>query len=546
MTQFSAFSGSASCTDDETVDVMVEALLDREERRLLASAPTVADGIDEWRALVAEPSFVRRSSVLARGAPLHRIDQRTAWQRFPRNLYDPRTLALAALEAVVSRQEMECEATTEEVLGFLAALAAAAAPQRGASEHVAVARFVLRELLNDAQGGEEFDIAYSDYRQGHSRVTLTVRMLEEGFGRRAQAVLRASTEAINLTLAGLECDLEDEQVAKDAMLRHQVSTGRWGRAEESAAESLRLSLMYCRRVRAVLEETERDVCAVDWKHGVPALLTAARDHLKERHRVERSLMEWMREVRNDVADDDVRQTCERILSLLKRAHLRHSQLLEKVIAARPAFLRSQAEQRFRPPARLSLVGVQQDLLEPVLELDIEQAEAVASLFAAAAGGPVVARRPRLRQWWASLLAPAREVRETFPDEPIELVADGPDEFGPYSEEDTAVARALLVEALRAPVRLSELLEQALQHTVEAADLLAFSVLQAFAPDPEEQDGTDQTADGLADLIGEHLVVLADGADFDLGPFSGSDLLLVPVQSLIPDPAHAEDDLEVLA
>ncbi|MFE4335497.1 hypothetical protein ACFRQM_40645 [Streptomyces sp. NPDC056831] len=42
-----------------------------------------------------------------------------------------------------------------------------------------------------------------------------------------------------------------------------MSTGRWGRAEDSAADSLKFSLLYGARVRAVLEETERDVRAVD-------------------------------------------------------------------------------------------------------------------------------------------------------------------------------------------------------------------------------------------------------------------------------------------
>ncbi|MBW8699070.1 hypothetical protein MBT84_05675 [Streptomyces sp. MBT84] len=522
---------------------MVQALLDREERRLLVSVPAVSDGVDEWRALVAEPGFVRRSSVLARGAPLHRINQRTAWQRFPQGLYDPRTLALAALEAVVSQQEMEAEATTEEVVQFLASLAASAGPERDPTEHLAVARFVLRELLNDAQDGEEFDVSYSDYREGHSRVTLSLRLLEEGFGRHGQAVLRATTPAINLLLSGLEHDLEDVQAAKDLMLRRQVSTRRWGRAEESAAESLKLSLMYCERVRAALEETERDVRSVNWGQDVSELLTASRAHLRERHRVERDLMEWMREVRNDVDDAEVRRTCERILRLLGRAQLRHSQLLEKVIDARPTFLRSQAEQRFRPPPRLALVGMQEDVLEPLLRLGADDAEAVAGIFADSAGGPVVAHRPRLRDWWAALLAPPREAREAFPDEEIELIADDPGELGLFSDEDIDVARTLLTQALRAPVRLSRLLEQALAHSLEAADLLAFCVLLAFAPDPEdeEEEGTDE----LADLLAEHLVVLDDGAVFDLTSLTGSDLLLVPAQSLIPEPTRAEDHLEVL-
>lgn len=203
-----------------------QCLLDREERRLLDAASDVSDGVDEWRALVADAGFVRRSSVLARGAPLHRIDQRQAWQRFPRGLYDPRTLALIALEVVVSRQEMEAEATTEEVIEFLASLAASAAPERAASEHRAVARFVVRELLNDGQHGEEFEVCYSDYREGHRRVSLSLRMLEEGIGRRGQGVLRATTAAINLLLSGLEHCIADVSFGWSPQISAYMRTAR--------------------------------------------------------------------------------------------------------------------------------------------------------------------------------------------------------------------------------------------------------------------------------------------------------------------------------
>ncbi|MGW6638234.1 hypothetical protein [Streptomyces cyaneofuscatus] len=524
--------------DHDGSDAILRPLLDREEQRLLSAVSKTCAENGTWLDLVAESGFVRRTSVLARAAPLHRIDQRQAWQQFPTGLYDPRTLALAALEAVVSRQGMEVEATTEDVVGFLTSLAGASAPEREEEEHRAVARFVLRELLNDAQGGEEFDVSYSDYRAGHQRVTVSLRFLEEGFGRLGQAVLKATAPAINLLLAGLEYDVEDEQAATDAMLRRQVSTGRWGRAEESAADSLKLSLLYGERVRAVLEDTGRNVRAVDWRHEVPQLLGAARSHLGERQQVERELMEWTRQARNEVTDPDVQSTCVRVLRLLERAHLRHTQLLASVIDARPVFLRSQAEQRFRPVPRLCVVGVQEDLLEPLLELGLDEAEVVASLFADGVAGPVVPRRPRLREWWELLFAPVREVREVFVDEEVELVAEEEFERGLYSEADVVAVRGVLEGALGAPVRLSALVEQALVLGEEAADLLAVSVLQAYAPDPgDSEEGVGVVE--LEDLLGERLVVLDDGAEFDLGLLSGSDLLVVPVQPLIPDPSLGE-------
>ncbi|MFG2845350.1 hypothetical protein ACGF12_19575 [Kitasatospora sp. NPDC048296] len=527
--------GDPPSSGADEADALVERLLDREERRLLSAAAQREDS-DNWFGLVADAGFVRRCTVLARAAPLHRIDQRQAWQQFPDDLYDPRALALAALEAVVSRQGMELEATTEEVVEYLASLAQAAAPESSAEEHVAVARFVVRELLNDHGGGAEFSIPYSDYRQGHSRGELSFRFLEEAFGRHGQAVLKASASAVNLLLVGLDHDLEDQQAANDAMLRRQVSTGRWGRAEESAAQSLKLSLLYAEQVRSLLAETERDVRSVDWDVRVPALLGSSRAHLMERQAVECDLMEWMRQARNDVDDAEVRRTCVRILHLLERAHLRHTQLLERVIGARPAFLRAQSDQCFKPVPRLSVIGLQEDLLDPLLELGAEQAEQVAALFADACGGPIVTRKPRLRDFWELLLAPVRETRESFPDDPVDLITDEDEDSLGYAAQDFAAARRLLEQALQGPVRLSVLLAQAEKSDPAVADILALCVLRAFAPDAEEDEvcSTD-----LADLLEERLVVLADGSTFDLGFMTGTDLLLVPAAPLIPDPVNPD-------
>ncbi|MEU7045909.1 hypothetical protein AB0A77_33295 [Streptomyces varsoviensis] len=525
-------------------DPAVLALLDSEERRLLAEAPEQEAGAGTWFTLVADPSFVRRSTVLARSSPLHRLDLRQAWQQFPAGVYDPRTLALAALEAVMHHQGLDQEATTEAVVEFLSGLARMAAPRRNADEHLAVARFVLRELLNDQDGGTEFAIAYSDYRDGHSRQELPLRLLSEEIGRSGQAVLTASVPAINLLLTGMDHDVEDQQAARDELLRRQVRSGRWGRAEESAGESLKLSLAYAEQIRALLRETERDVRAVDWARQVPGLLTSSRGHLVERQRVELDLLELMRQARNGMDDIVVRRTCVRILHLLERAHHRHTQLLQQVIGARSTFLRSQAQQRFRPMASLALVALQEDVLAPLLELDAEQAQEVAGLFTDAVCGPVVTRLPRLRDWWGLLLSPVREVGGTFPDdEEIQLIDDGLLEEAGHSEHDYAQARTVLTRALIGPVRLSELVRDALEFSPAVADVVALSVLGAFAPDP---DGDESSVHDLSDLLGERLVVLDDGRAFDHDRYGGSDLLVVPALALIPDPVTVPSRQEVPA
>ncbi|MET9378816.1 hypothetical protein ABZX98_32565 [Streptomyces sp. NPDC002992] len=511
-----------------------DLLLDSEERQLLAAAPGPSD-TGGWKSLVSDPGFVRRSTVLARSSPLHRLDLRQAWQQFPAGVYDPRTLALAALEAVMHQQGLDQEATTEAVVGFLVDLARDAAPDRGGDEHEAVARFVLRELLNDQQGGMDFAVAYSDYRQGHCRQELGVRLLSEEIGRDGRAVLRASVPAINLLLAGMDVDVEDHQAAKDEILRRQVRTGRWGRAEESAGESLKLSLAYAERIRVVLRETERDVRAVDWGRHVPDLLDAARSHLLERQRAEQGLIELMRTARDGIKESDVLLTCMRILQLLQRAHHRHSQLLKEVLGARSTFLQSQAQQRFRPIPQLSRVALQGDVLLPLLELGVAEAAEVTEVFTDALSGPVVARLPRLRDWWSLLLAPVRESGGTFEDdEVVELTDDDlmADAAG-HSDLDYAQARRVLAQALAGPIRLSQLLAEALQFGPAVADVLALTVLATFAPDPEGDDEEAGVHD-LSDLLGEQLVVLDDGACFDDGLYGGSDLLVVPAHSLIEE------------
>lgn len=514
-----------------------DGLLDSEERELLNAAPELGRDAG-WKSLVSDPGFVRRSTVLARSNPLHRLDLRQAWQQFPAGVYDPRTLALAALEAVMHQQGMEQEATTVEVVEFLVELAREAAPGRDGEEHRGVARFVLRELLNDQEGGSEFAVPYSDYRQGHCRRSLEVRLLGEEVGRDGQAVLRASVPAINLLLAGMDVDVEDQQAAQDEILRRQVRSGRWGRAEESAGESLKLSLAYAEQIRAVLRETERDVRAVDWGSRVPELLDSSRGHLRERQRAELALIELMRRARDGIEDSDVLLTCMRILQLLERARHRHTQLLKEVLGARSTFLRSQAQQRFRPVPDLARVSMQGDVLLPLLQLGQREASEVGEVFADAMGGPVVARLPRLRDWWGMLLAPVREAGGTFEDDEVveltddDLVAD----TAGHSDLDYAQARIVLSGALVGPVRLSRLLEEALRFAPSVADVVALAVLEAFAPDPENDD---VTLHGLSDLLGERLVVLDDGQSFDEGLYGGSDLLVVPTHALIGESQYEE-------
>lgn len=516
---------------DVAVSEDLLALLDPDEREVVAGSPASAPDLTESLGMVADSAFVRRVTVLAHSSPLHAMETRESWQGFAPSRYDLRSLALAALDAVILRQGLAEEATADEVIAMLSRLAELAAPDLDASDHVEVARFVLRELLNDREAGAMFVVHYSDYREGHRRLPLPFSLLKEAVGRRGQVVLRASTEAINALVGGLELEVEDAQLAMDAVLRAQIDRGQWGRAEESATKSMLLSVALAEQVRKLLAETERDVGSVDWADSVPTLLKQARGHLEERLRVEDGLMERMREARNDAGAPDVRGTCQRILDLLDHCHTRHTDLHGQVLRAARTFLDAQAGQRFRPPARRRLVALGDELLRPMLRMGAAEACVVGDAFAEAVAGPVAQRLPKFAELYKLLLAPTREPGKPIPEEAQpDIPGNGDDVDAPYHERERDATRSIILTARKGPRRLSELLAEAEPAGPVVVDLVAMSVLWAYAPEHDDSDDPPMEFD---DLFATTLVVLDDGADLQHPRYSGNDLLVVPAEPSKP-------------
>lgn len=532
-------------------------MLDPEDRDVLGVSTDVATV--STTSIVDDAAFVRRVTVLAHSGPLHNLQRREAWQSFRDERFDLLSLALAALDLVTSLQGMDEEAAAADVVALLTELARAAAPDAEPDEHSAVARFVLAELLNDREGGTEFVHHYSDYRTGTHRIPLRFSLLQEAVGRSGTPVLRASVHAINALLGGLDLDVEDAQSAMDTVLRNQINKGQWGRAEETAAKAMLLSIALSDKVTTLLEDTRRDVRSVDWHGEVPALLSAARDHLGERFETEDRTIEWLQERRNDAADPDVAATCVRILELLRRCYRRHTVLHGRIIPALQTFLEAQSEQRFRPVSPLRSVALADGVLAPLLRLDLEDSAGVATVFADAVAGPVVRRLPRLADLYDLLLTPVRTPpAPQVDDEPLEL-QDDPD-LAVEDQDRAAAYEALSQLAVGQARRLSELLDELADAPARVRRFVLLSVMWSYAPEydddgnaePGGSDGDTATTttaarhgagaligldpalaqltespEELADLLlPAGVVVLDDGTPLRHADATGSDLLLV--------------------
>lgn len=466
----------------------------------------------------AEQAFTRRVKSLARTAPIHDLEATKAQRAGDWSGYDLRALALAALDCAIEHMGLEYGATTDVVVGDVAARAAHLAPGRPPAEYRRVAAAVLEGLLNERDRRQAFAIPYAD-PDGERRV-LAFHLLREFEAPDGAIVVRATTEAINLFVGALDLDVEDAQAAAEAVLKAQLARGRLDQAVTTAREARIRSIQFAEKVRSLLDATRRDIRQVDWGDEVPRLLDDALRHLKERIDTERQLLRTTRSTLDAADPTKVGQAAE-LVELLEDCRHRHLQLHEKLLGARQVFLDEQQRQLFAPNRVLPLPDLEADLLLPLLEGGRDAALVPLTGFFGAAAGPRPPAVVRLGSLVAALLQPRRERGADGPElvEP-ELEARAVD-LVRFGSEAWAAAAAVFEEGAAEARRLSSLLAAARDRGPGVANLVALLAVRWFAPDQlDAEPGSDQLG-GLRFESVDDRAVLADAG------FGGTDLLVVP-------------------
>lgn len=548
--------------DDALFDAVFDPTADRvaEEpaRGSDAAAAEADDGAPFAASSVLDATFAGRVAVLMRSRPIADALSAAGYQGIPEETYDIATLALAAIDQVISRQGFEEEATYDEVAEFLTRLAATAAPNRPEAEHGKVAEFTLNYLLNRPGHGTRFNYKISDYTaEGHQWRNVGFWLVQEHEDPlRGVPVLVATRDAINALVGGLEFDVEDEQIANEAMLEKQLARGAFDAAEKSALKHTKLSVAYADAITQILKDTRRDIRAVmdTWVTEMPQRLDAARSHIGERLETESRLLTKARESL-EAEDPKVTRAAARIANLLEQGRRRHEALHHRVITAREVFLTEQDRQTFRPPAATPLVDVPGELLDPTLRLTLDPALSMTGQWLITVSGPVPPRLPRLyrliNDLW-TLREPAPEEGEPLAEE--EVGDPDPPVVAPHVRE--AVVR--LAHQIGLPARLSTLLAACLTDDTlptdddrqQAADLMMLAVLWFYAPDTDEDDDGPQISVELAaELFGPRAVTDTDTTPLRLPGWTGEDLIVAayPDQledlDALPDPVtDLPDDL----
>jgi hypothetical protein len=456
-----------------------------------------------------DDSHVRRIRALLRTGPLHELEGSKALRDGDWSPYDLRGLALVAIDTVIDHMGLDLGATATQVRERLATLARQAAPDRPAQEAERVAEAVLEGLLNDRHRREAFAMRYSDWTgRTHRRAEVAFKLLEETEAPDGSIVLRATDEAVNLFVGALDRDIQDAQAAAEAVLASQLRRGMVDQAVHTARAARLRSIQFAARVQRVLDTTRHDIRQVDWNQEVPELLAHALAHLGERLEVERRLVTTAREL---IAGGDAGPAGATLLELIEDCQLRHLELHALLLDARTTFLEEQERQTFAVSSDSRALELSEQLLQPLLAQPQRVARPVAERFLQAVTGPVAPRPVRLTDLVEVLFQPRRggEDEDLVDDEP-DLVDGADDRRYPPSAWQVA-GEVFTMVAIGGGRRLSELLQLARQHEPQATELIALSVLHAYAPErtpPEFQ-------------------AINDGRTLDDPEFGGDDLLVGP-------------------
>ena len=460
----------------------------------------------------ADPARERRVKALSCTEPLHGLHTnraRRGWEKF--DFYD---LGLAAVDAVVDRMGFDTGISRSD----LHALVVTEARRFGDDVDLnPIASELIETLIRPNVA--EYTSALDEVRRRFDFALLTEHENAEG-----GIYLRATNEAINVLVGGLNTDIESAQVAAEATLEHLIRRRRLDDAARPAREAKMRSIQYANYVRQIIDETRRDIRRAGWREDVPSRLADIRDHLLDRMQTEERLLAAMQDARDTAAREDLRRQAAALVETVDDCFIRHQELHATALAAVRVYVQEQDRQVFGRAAVIGAVDLTEEVFLPVLGASVQSVADILTTFAervlgfgpgAKSRSLVPVRQPRFGLLVLALLRPPMP-RDTFGgevDDP-EWDAQWVDPFA-FSNDAWAAADAVL-DQLEAPTRLSVLLEAAGNtHGFDVADLLRLRALVATAPDLEA------VRPGAPPV----LAAVGDGVPFTCRWFEGSDLLI---------------------
>jgi hypothetical protein len=448
--------------------------------------------------------------------PLHALHRNKAHRPSLRGI-DVRTLSLLALDMTIEGMGLGEGITRRELAARLRTLSPLFTGQEADAVFGEACDFVVDGLVN-APRSEAFREEYLAVEEGTPELRhFEFRLLqEEDHGGRV--VLRATKYAINLCLRMLETEIEDAQVANEAVLEDQLRRGAISRAVVSAQQARMLSIGLRERIDDLLARIARDAGQVDYETELKPRLDEAREHLVRRASSSDRLLEVVEDKLDDARGDAARELA-RLRETLRDCRARHAHLAERVMRATREFLDNQERQSFRRARSGRLPAMEAEVARPALLLPAGAVEAMAPGIVALLHAPARVPVFSLAVLAEACLAPRREtatMQAVVDDSPPEEVVPPPPRFSDRDRDEVlAWLHEHVARARPEGLALSTLVARAEEERWSAGRvcLLGLEALRLMERHREGEPGD------------EGVVAAPSGATFSGACVAGDDLLL---------------------
>lgn len=480
-----------------------------------------------------DAAVTRRTRALAATRPIVDLERnKSSYDGDHWDDVDLSSLAVAVIDQVTLQMGISRGMTLPDAVAFTADEAARQAPHLPADTCQVVARRVVDTLIG---GSDPFQFDYITVTDdGPQRRTRSFRLLYEQFDAAGEVHLRATEDAINVLVTGLDIDVESAQVAAEAQMRALIARGAITSAVEAARQAEYRSAEYLESIAAVIRDTRVDPDAYDWVHDVPTLLNRALDHVADRISGERELLVAIDTRREDIPDPAMRAQSNRLAAMIGNCLRRHTDLQRHILTARRELRAAQDERFATATLDLRRAHLEDDLLAPMLT-------AAAVAVADVADDLVTRFGPALRTHLPELVTIVEETshptREPATGDPVPDPVFDPDTSPPWWHPYYDAVDDLLA-GLDRPTLLSDLLAAVDTGTTGDDGLDRDLLLAALTHAAYEKYSTALVGDAVSP--GRVLLAVRDGQPLTYRHVRGDDLLLVPAALDVPTPAPAAD------
>ncbi|WP_335990028.1 hypothetical protein [Glycomyces sp. MUSA5-2] len=470
-----------------------------------------------------------RMKALAIGEPILELDRtQSKLGRGWSGRYQMAELAIAAIDAVALRMDLDDGAAQVDIEQIVADFAAVQQPEQSVEEHRDVAQWIVHRLINPESRERGFDYPVGVVDEAYQVQRFPFRLLIDRQNAAGEAVLEASDEAINVLIHALDVDIASEQVAAEAKLHALLKKGDIPRARAAALEASLHSRRFRSDMQAKLELARRDIGAIDWAKDVAPLTRNALAHLNDRIRDERVLLEFVRSLQESPLNAEQWHGLGELHRLLADCERAHMDLLVIIGRAGDEIRDQIIRQGFAPPALRPTLHLASQLAAPVLGMRIDEAIAPLARFTEQVLGPV---KPAVF-YLPDVLMRLLEIPDDLAVEDVEVQAIDdvpiPEPAPKFTARQDQVVQEIMVAGALSGARLSSLLSQARHRSADEGlpddtdQLLALRAFQLFAKPHEMDDGT-------------VIAAVRDGVGLDDPQLGGDDLQLVCLEGVAETP-----------